>query len=233
MFAKSLLTILMLMIATKVQTIIIPTQNYCKPIEYSKEFETKYMLNNGVYDNVQYTGDIVNDWGEFVLSQGGGKSACSFDLSNMYKPKTPDKNGVYYHTVKDITYRTFMQLSHIYNYPNGDRDFYEMTEETRHIIINHFMTKASVTESEVINAFLSYVLWGSGSLTLFNRVFESENNTDVNNYLQNNGEYSTLLTCIKARRENLKHTRTWDKHGKGWSSGLAHFHRIFKHYCNN
>jgi hypothetical protein len=226
------LLIIILIFATKTTGNNTHMQTEARPlIRYNNAFEQKYALDNGVYCGVEYTGDMIHDWGVFVLGQGG-KSDCVKDLSTKYRPKVPDVDGRYYHTVKDVTWRTFRGLAKKYGYDSSPYSFYNMDDDVHRLIINHFMEKSAVTESDVINAFLSFVLWGSGSLKMYLEMFDDDYG-DINEYIQEHGEYEALHSCILIRHQHLQHSRTWDVHGKGWSSGLAHYHRIFKHYCNN
>lgn len=231
MFAKKINIIIILLLMSIESNNNTYTKEHTK-IEYDNDFEKNHILYNGVFDNIKPSGDMVLEWGVFVFKQGGGRSMCMSDINSAYLPPSPHSDGNFYHTVNDITWRTFRGLAKIYGYCDTPSCFYDMTEEVRKIIITHFMTKAAITESDVINGFLGYVMWGSGSIGRFVRDFE-EDYGDIHYYLAVNGEYKTLHTMITSRRDNLKRSKTWDIFGRGWSSALAHYHRIFKHYCQN
>ena len=207
-----------------------------KPYDFDKLFELKYAIYNGLFDNIKPTGNARNDLASFLFGQGGGKSDDINDPASKWLPPTPDKDGHYYHTVNDITWHLYsnIQLSTILKYTPTADDFYNMTEERRNQIIDFHINKGNISSSCIVNYVATYSIWGSGtSHFMLKRFEEVYGNIDV--VIKHRGEYFAFSRMLESYRYVLeqRNQHNWHIYGKGWSSGIAHFHRIFKVYCKS
>jgi len=219
----------------------VTTQNTPEPvaIEVSYDynsFEFRYALYNGLFDAITPSGDIRQDFSKFLFGQGGGKSKDPKDYAARYMPPKPDKDGEYYHTVHDITWKLFSSpiLAAACNYDATPELFYEMPERIRNAIIDYHINLGSITDCVPVNLVLAYAVWGSGSYKHTLYTFEKTHG-DINQCLKDKGEYFTFSRLLEARRESmrLRNQHQWHTYGVGWSSGIAHFHRVFKTYCKS
>ena len=205
-----------------------------KRIYAGDAWQSMYAIKNGHLSWVKPTGNIVEDFADFLFKQGGGRSNDPDDSIAKIKgafPATPYKDGKRHHTVNDITFILYKQ-----HFPNdSDMDFYEMKEEKRLQIINNIIAKGKVTRSEVINIAVAYTIWGSGNAKYTIQKFVELNKLSINDYLSKYGEDKTLAAYLEARRQIMKQRNPvdWVKFGVGWSNGLAQFYRVFKTYTKN
>ena len=208
-----------------------------KQITYDyNSFELQYAIYNGLFDAIIPSGDIRQDFGKFLFGQGGGKSKDPKDYAARYMPPKPDKDGQYYHTVHDITWRLFSSpvLAAACNYEATPELFYEMPDRIRNAIIDYHINLGSITDSEPVNLILAYAVWGSGSYKPTLNKFELRYGK-INECIKSKGEYFVFSRLLEARRDTMKERNLWqwDTYGRGWSSGIAHFHRVFKVYCKS
>ena len=199
-------------------------------VQYDNTIEDQYLLENGVYCGVEYTGDIKQDFASFVKSQGGGKSRCSHDFNLKYMPQNPDKDGKYYHTVDDISYRLFKGLGSKLGYNPTDDLFYEMPEDLHTKIVEYHIE--DITGSESIDIFFAYLKWGIGNYSNFKMRYENQYGS-ILKLIKLHGEYHVFLHLIKEREHQIRISKNYLVMGRGRLSGLAHFHRIFKNYVKN
>lgn len=202
-------------------------------IPYTKNGKPDYLAA------IQPTGDMLADVGHFLFGQGGGKS-CDLEDSITKNPNcwppVADADGVKYHTVNDITWVLFSdpKMSKQIGYTPTADDFYNMTKERHDSIVNWHLEAGKVTKSDICNLVLSLCIWGGGGYFGTLRAFEAQYG-NVNTFIDLKGEYFVFYRLLSIRREQMKlrNPNDWKKFGTGWSSGLAHFHRIFKVYAKN
>ena len=213
------------------------------------------LFNGNQYQTMQPTGDVVADFGAFTLGQGGGKSRNLTDsicwardekgnwLLDPFKnhiidqsafPNKPDIDGEKYHTVDDITWKLFCSpvLAAAVGYTPTPELFYEMPKQIRDGIVKWHFDKGAITSSAPVNAVLAYCVWGSGSykwaVARFNQRYG-----DIETFIKLKGDYFVFYNLLICRQETMqeRNRQSWPINGAGWSSGLAHFRRVFKVYC--
>lgn len=202
------------------------------------------------YVKVEPSGDMEQDFIHFVHGQGGGKSNDPNDPAAKNMPPKPDKDGVYYHTVNDITWPFFKANAQRAGIVPTSEAFYGMTKEQHAQMVDMFigdMRKVFKVNSDAVAMVFVYAEWGSGrgngiygdkrydagALDLLDYYYQSFGMT-VNQSIDEVGEYMTFYLALTKRREQMmRDTSNWVKYYKNWQSGLAHFHRVFKVYCKN
>ena len=207
-----------------------------KRIYAGDAWQSMYAIKNGHLSWVKPTGNIVEDFADFLFKQGGGRSNDPDDAVAKQKgafPKTAYKDGKRYHTVNDITFPLYKHY-----FPNAtDMDFYEMNEEERLYIINKIIAKGKCTTSDVVNIAIAYTIWGSGDNAPKHVItrFVGYWNMSLNDFIAKYGEDATLYHYLEARRQTMKQRNPtdWIKFGYSWSNGLAQFYRVFKTYTKN
>ena len=205
-----------------------------KRIYAGDAWQSMYAIKNGHLSWVKPTGNIVEDFADFLFKQGGGRSNDPDDAVAKEEgafPDTPYKDGKKYHTVNDITFILYKQ-----HFPNdSDMDFYEMAEWKRLHIINKIIAKGKRTTSEVINIAIAYTIWGSGNEKFTIQRFVRYWKMSLNDFIAKYGEDATLYHYLEARRQTMKqrNPKDWIKFGYSWSNGLAQFYRVFKTYTKN
>lgn len=227
-------------------------------IFHGDSWEKANIIPNGHLSDIQYTGDILKDFQQFLFRQGGGLSDSLKDPIcwtmrygkyvyddngnhiinwNAFAPK-PHKDGKRYHTSNDITWILYSSPS-IYKamgYTPTSEDFYNMTDERHTDIAMYHYNYSACTESVPVNIVLAYSFWGSGPGGLnslksaFVKCFG-----DINAVLAAKGEYFVFEALLEVRQAMMKkrNPSSWPANGRGWSNGLAQFHRVFKHYTKN
>lgn len=199
------------------------------------EWEQANLINNGLFTDIWSSGDIIGDLSLFLFHQGGGKSR---DLKDpiVHKPNAwppvPDKDGYKYHTVNDITWLLFSdkKVSQFAGYTPTAKLFYEMPDSIRRKIIVYHIQQASVTTSICVNLVFTYSMWGGGGYkTTLYRFEQKHGNIEK---AIDSCEYFVFYKCLQYRQEIMKerNAMAWPRYGRGWSNGLANFHRVFKHY---
>ena len=174
---------------------------------------------------------------------------------------TPDKDGRYPHTVNDITKPFFVSWAPKVGIQPTAENFYNMTQEQHALIVDAWVNSTKETTSDLCNIVLDYAEWGSGSggrRQLINAFHAKHGNISA---FANKSEYLAFVTLLQIRMDLMKKipdrvyqngkllyqsTTTklragkgqllrwgWPSCGAGWGSGLAHFHRVFKHYAKN
>ena len=200
-------------------------------------FEKQNAIYNGLFDAIKPTGDSFKDLAAFLFGQGGGKSNDPKDPAAKWMPYEPDEDGEFYHTVHDITWRLFSntQISTVLGYEPTPANFYNMSEEIRTGIIQyHIDLGKGCSKSDIVNYVAAYATWGSGTYRFALKRFEQMyGNIDVN--INCRGEYFVFSRMLESYKEVLQQRNgsNWNIYGRGWSSGIAHFHRVFKVYCKS
>ena len=199
-------------------------------------WELSNSLNNGLFTHITPSGDMVSDLGKFLLGQGGGKSRDPKDQITQHPnawPPVADKDGYKYHTVHDITWVLFNNPN-IYKWVGYEPTpalFYAMPDSIRLGIIRYHVNQASATKSVCVNFVFTYSLWGGGGYkSTLNRYVA--NHGDINHDIDS-CEYFVFYKCLQYRQQIMKERngKVWNIYGRGWSNGLANFHRVFKIYC--
>ena len=202
------------------------------------------IYGNGYLDTAKYSGDMLKDFADYLHIQGGRKSADPHD-SICFKtvrgvrvpnpaawPELPDKDGKKWHTVDDITYILYCRLAPVLGYTASPADFYASNQRLK--IVAWHIEQGKFCKSDLCNLVGAYMVWGSGSykstVQRFNQYWG-----DVNAHIDRNGEYLTFWRLLYCRLLVMRdrNPNDWPRYGVGWSSGLAHFHRVFKHYAKN
>lgn len=200
------------------------------------QWERQYMLHNGVFDKINPSGNMIEDFADFLFGQGGGKSCDPHDTASGSLPPIPDIDGIKYHTVHDITWKLYSDpvIYKSVGYTPTAKQFYAMPEWIRLGIIDFHIKKGKKTKSSVCNLVLAYSCWGSGTDYYLIKKFNSFWGK-IDSHIDRNGEYLTFWRLLYCRRIVMqeRNPKDWPRYGAGWSSGLAHFHRVFKVYCNS
>ena len=199
------------------------------------QWERANLIHNGLFTGIYSSGDMVSDLSLFLFGQGGGKSRDPRDqitrLPNAWPP-VPDKDGYKYHTVNDITWILFCnpKIAEFGHYKPTAQLFYNMPDSIRRSIIIYHIQQASVTKSICVNLVFTYALWGGGGYQSTLNRFEA-NHGDINAAIDS-CEYFVFYKCLQYRQEIMRerNAKVWPVYGRGWSNGLANFHRVFKHY---
>ena len=230
-----------------------------KQVVYTGDkWENQYKLFNGLAFTTQRpTGDILADFGAFTFGQGGGKSRDLKDSIcwardknynwllnsdgshvinwNAFPPK-PDKDGQKYHTSDDVTWLLYSSpvLAKAVGYKPTPEGFYNMPADVRTGIVKYHLDKGNQTTSAAVNAVLAYCIWGTGTEIWAVRRFNQKYG-DLQNFINLKGEYFVFYELLVCRQETMyeRNRSSWPVMGRGWSSGLAHFHRVFKTYCHD
>lgn len=203
-----------------------------------------------IYANVQPSGNMNRDFIKFVHGQGGGKSNDPNDPAAKFMPPKPDKDGKYYHTVNDITWAFFKDNAVLVGIEATPERFYNMNDDEYTLIVNKYISdkrRVFKVNSDAVAMVLVYTEWGSGrgdgvygnkrydygALDLMDFYYQSYGFT-INESIDIIGEYMTFFLLLTKRREQMKlETSGWNRYYLNWSSGLAHFHRVFKTYCES
>lgn len=174
---------------------------------------------------------------------------------------TPDVDGRYPHTVNDITKPFFCTWAPKVGIKPTAENFYNMTKDQHSLIVDAWVNSTKETTSPLCNLVLDYAEWGSGGggrRQLINEFHRLHGNISA---FAEISEYVAFLTLLQIRMNLMKQipdriyqdgklinqsTSTklkagsgqilrwgWPSCGAGWGSGLAHFHRVFKHYAKN
>ena len=205
-------------------------------IEYDgDQWERSNSIHNGLFTGIYSSGDMIGDLSMFLFGQGGGKSRDPRDqithLPNAWPP-VPDKDGYKYHTVNDVTWILFTnpKIAAFAGYKPTPQLFYSMPDSIRRSIIIYHIQQASVTKSICVNLVFTYALWGGGGYKPTLDRFEQRHG-DINAAIDS-CEYFVFYKCLEYRQEIMRerNQKVWPIYGKGWSNGLANFHRVFKHY---
>lgn len=176
--------------------------------------------------NIYPSGNIITDFAALTDAQGGGKSKDTSDLGNAVLPPSPDIDGNYYGTVRDITY----VLYHAY-FPNDDSNsFYNMTDDKKNFIISSFLSSAIETSSDAVNAFLAYIKWASGSYMIEKSLYQSKYGTTLNADVQID-EIDTLKKLALIRIDRIKTFTQYPIYGLGWTRGILNAWKLFLNYC--
>lgn len=190
----------------------------------------------------------------YSLSDSAVTNPCAFF-------STPDIDGRYPHTVNDITKPFFCTWAPKVGIQPTAANFYNMTQEQHSLIVDAWINSTKETTSDLCNLVLDYAEWGSGGggrrqlINEFHRV-----HGNISAFAQKS-EYIAFLTMLQIRMELMRKIPDriykdgvlinwsvtyklspkagqllrwgWPSCGAGWGSGLAHFHRVFKHYAKN
>lgn len=245
--------------ATPQTEVVQPQPEPIKQVEYfGNKWENQYKLFNGLAFNTQQpTGDVVADFGAFTLGQGGGKSNDTKDsicwardahnswlynadgghtINTAAFPPKADKDGKRYHTVDDVTWLLYNSpvMAKSVGYKPTAEGFYNLAPEVRTGIVKYHFDKGAITTSDAVSAVLAYCIWGSGTYIYMVKRF-NEKYGDLNAFIKLKGEYFVFYELLLCRQETLfeRNKQSWSVMGRGWSSGLAHFHRVFKTYCHD
>ena len=204
---------------------------------WEKMYAIKYMkAGKPDYLNaINPSGDMLADFGHYLFGQGGGKSNNLTDSITKQPgcwPPEPDEDGKKYHTVNDITWILYCKLAPIIGYKATSAEFYNMNKERHDSIVQWHIDKGRYCSSDVVNLVCAYAVWGTGSYkSMVNRFFVKFGNVET--FLKLKGEYWVFYQMLVCKQEVMErdNPRDWPINGRGWSSGLAHFHRVFKVYC--
>ncbi|MBN2776809.1 MAG: hypothetical protein JXR36_04160 [Bacteroidales bacterium] len=221
-------------------------------------FETKYALYNGIgISFIKPSGVMIEDFADFLFGQSGGRhNRDTRDIASKNPCPVPfiNENGeeIYgIHTELDITWKLFTnpQIAKWVGYSPTPEVFYEMPDDVRLGIVDYHINFGRVTSSEVVNLVFAYSVWGGGG---YRRTLDHfvEKYGNIEDNIANNGEYFVFSRMIECRRDMMErynqHEVTyknsngkwitdtnWNINKHGWSSGLAHFYRVFKMYCKS
>jgi len=84
-----------------------------------------------------------------------------------------------------------------------------------------------------VNLIAAYCIWGGGGYhETVNRFVATYGSLQQN--IDARGDYFVFWQLLVFRQQVMKdrNAKVWPIYGRGWSSGLAHFHRVFKFYTN-
>lgn len=174
---------------------------------------------------------------------------------------TPDVDGRYPHTVNDITKPFFCTWAPKVGIKPTAENFYNMDDELHSRIVDAWINSTKETTSPLCNLVLDLAEWGSGGggrRQLINAFHVKYGN--ISAYAAKS-EYVAFLALLQIRMDLMKQIPDrlyqngrlidssttkklrpltgqtlrwgWPSCGAGWGSGLAHFHRVFKHYAKN
>jgi hypothetical protein len=213
-----------------------PTPQQPTVIQYEgDQWERQNMVHNGLFTGIYSSGDMIGDLSLFLFGQGGGKSRDPRDQITRYPnawPPVPDKDGYKYHTVHDVTWVLFTnpKIAAFAGYKPTPQLFYSMPDSIRRSIIIYHIQQASVTKSICVNLVFTYALWGGGGYKSTLDRFEQRHG-DINAAIDS-CEYFVFYKCLQYRQEIMRerNAKVWPIYGRGWSNGLANFHRVFKSY---
>lgn len=205
--------------------------------EYAGDtWELQNSLHNGLFDGIKPTGNIRDDFGKFLFGQGGGMSKDPKDQITAFHnawPPQPYKDGYKYHTVHDITWYLFSnsRIAAWVGYVPTSELFYGMPDTIRNGIIDYHINLGSVSKSIPVNLVCAYSLWGGGGYQeTVNRFTYKYGSLDKN--IDFYGDYFVFWQLLEFRQQIMKerNAKVWPIYGRGWSNGLASFHRVFKSY---
>lgn len=180
--------------------------------------------------NMVISGNMFDDFYKFTNVQSGGKSADPNDPAAKFPPSIPDKDGKYYHTVKDVTFKTFVDIAHRYGMTADPKIFYEMPEYIRKIIVKDFIIAAKkYTQSDLVNYAIAYFLWGGSAKKAIDIFVEKFGN--LKDYINTNGELKTFNNLMYLRILQLQKLNP--RYAKGWTTLLLCYWNVFKQYAKN
>ena len=181
--------------------------------------------------NTPFTGNLIFDFSQFTSDQSGRKSDNPTDpAAEYYWPAVPDVDGRRYHTILDVTNKTYHTF-----FPNDSpQQFYNMTNEKRMYCVMNYVNSGKFTTSGILNILLSYIVWG-GSLS---KVLLFYHTWYPNTTLQNdvlNDEKGTFIKLIDVRRYVYTNCLGEDSTNNwlGWDRGIINFWKLFKQYFKN
>lgn len=132
-----------------------------KAIEKYKDYFKEYPIN--------ITGNFFDDLVTYIWYKEGGLSKLESDSASKHPTNvsfTNPYNGVVsdkWHTNKGITFETFENLAAKLGYNKDAKTFYEMPKDVwLKIYQNGFANPMKVTDSTLVNSYLSLWAWGSG-----------------------------------------------------------------------
>lgn len=211
------------------------------------------LKNNMPYTKVKFSGNEYKDFAGFVMGQGGGKSKDPYDYAvkgnpNGWPPEA-DADGNKYHTVHDMTWQFYKQWAPMIGITPTSANFYGMTDATHTNIVKAFIDttiKQHKVKSIPCAMALAYASWGSGyGDGVYGNLRYDRGSTDLIDMFSDTyfmtidsacavvGEKITFSLLMIMRREQMKGSGDWNRCGTGWSSGLAHFYKLFINYCVN
>ena len=187
----------------------------------------KYVPGQKMY-NMKKSGNLFDDFFRFTDLQSGGKSDNKSDyyFKNTKEPaaSTPDADGRYYHTVRDVTWQLFK--THVINDANR---FYNMSDADRSICVNVMMKPAKRTKSELVNTMLAYCVWGTGNCIKEMELYQEWYNTDINSDIDSLGE-KAIVDRITDIRLFLLSTWKTTKENPGQPAGVLNLWNLLKQY---
>lgn len=193
------------------------------PKKMIEELNKKYKPEKHPIYNLVASGNLFEDFFRVTDAQSGGKSKDPNDPASKFMPPLPDKDGNYYHTVRDITWKTFSDKCEKLGLTPDPKSFYNMTDNTKKSIVKDFFNLGKKTKSDFINAVLSYFFWGGSAKTtinLFEKVYGS-----IDSNIKKEGELKTFQKLIITRIEHLKKLNP--RYELGWSRALLAFYHVF------
>ena len=181
--------------------------------------------------NTPYTGDIIVDFATFTLLQSGDprnnyKSCNPTDSASKNPPPECFTDGVFYHTVKDVTWTTYHSV-----FPNNtSMQFYNMTNEERGACIMPYINAGKLTSSNVINMLITYILWG-GSLSTILLTYHNWYNTILaeDAVKDERGTFDKLIDVRRYVYSNCLGSAS-KINGLGWDRGILNFWKLFSQY---
>lgn len=173
------------------------------------------------------TKNIVADFAKFADLQSGGWSNDPDDAASSFFPPIPDpKDGIFKHTVRDVTAETFHSLK-----PElGWEQFYAMPDALRNEFIEHFLDGGAYTSDKRVNATLGYCVWGSGSCRTERTLYKGWYKSDIASDVITLGSDVVLDRITDIRLYSLTLKKSYKKYGVGWRAGVLNFYQLLKQY---
>jgi hypothetical protein len=174
--------------------------------------------------SLKVCGDPVMDLNLFTLYQGGGKSYDDNDPGNNYLPPEPDANGLYCGTVNDVTWVTWLSF-----FPNSSpQRFYNMTNYDRLIIVSATYNRCNHSKSKILNCFLAYCMWASGTDSFSIDVYKLWYNIDLAKEVL---PFPIVLDrLIDIRLWQLSQMNNAELYYTGWSRGVLLLRKLLRQY---
>ena len=175
--------------------------------------------------NTSFTGNMKTDFSQFTDDESGKKSDDINDPAAKDSPNSPDTDGHYYHTIRDITWNTYHSI-----FPNNPPQFfYAMTDLEREACIQKYFDHANYTNSDLVNILFAFFAWGSWDYQPECSLYKEWYNSDIIIDSEDN-EHDVFVRLIDIRKWRYSQMTQADIYGLGWVRALLCFFRLFIQY---